>query len=128
MTGCVFCAIGRGEAPVTMLAENPDTMIFVPLSPVTPGHVLVVPRRHVADAATEPLTTAIAMHDAARYASDHLTQFNIITSAGPAATQTIFHLHLHLVPRTPDDGLALPWTAPAPPAPSPVPRAPDQAR
>lgn len=84
-------------------------MIFTPLSPVVDDHVLVVPRRHAVDAAEDPPTTARTMLAAAMYAAEHYKEFNIITSAGKAATQSIFHLHLHLIPRTSEDGLMVPW-------------------
>jgi histidine triad (HIT) family protein len=82
---------------------------FTPLNPVTPGHLLVVPVQHVADAVEDPRVTGLVMAAAATLARRHKS-VNLITSVGPAATQTIRHLHIHLVPRHADDGLTLPWT------------------
>lgn len=81
---------------------------FPPLNPVVPGHMLVVPLRHVNDAAEDPFLTGQVMTLAARLAG-RLGDCNLITSIGPAATQTVFHLHIHVVPRRTGDGLALPW-------------------
>lgn len=112
---CPFCSIARGRAPGVIVHEWPDAIAFVPLNPVTPGHVLVVPRTHVAEFTEDPEVSAAAMRRAAELAVilDPIAEYNVITSAGPHATQTIDHLHLHLVPRRDRDGLGLPWR-PAP--------------
>lgn len=107
---CVFCAIVAGDADATVVARYSDAMAIVPHNPVTPGHVLIIPRRHTPDAAYAPEITAATFRAAARYAAGHSDQFNLITSAGPDATQTVFHLHVHYVPRSAGDGLTLPWT------------------
>lgn len=85
---------------------------FTPLNPVVPGHLLVVPQKHVTDASEDPITTARTMERAAillqtRYSGQDA---NLITSIGEAATQTVRHLHIHIVPRVAGDGLHLPWT------------------
>ena len=107
-TRCTFCEIVAGRAPATVLRETRDALVIVPLNPVTDGHVLVIPRWHVVDALEDPRITAEVMHTAAEVAT---RPCNIITSAGAVATQTVFHLHVHVVPRRENDGLALPWTA-----------------
>lgn len=106
VSDCIFCSIVRGEAPARVVQEWPDAMAIVPLSPVVDGHQLVIPKRHVVDAASDPETSAIAMLRAAEIAP---WPSNIITSLGAEATQSVFHLHLHIVPRAENDGLALPW-------------------
>ena len=108
MTNCPFCArITAGEYD----AGDSWSVTFEPLNPVTPGHRLFVPRAHVADALTRPVITGRVMEYAARWATGHnLGPCNLITSAGAEASQTVFHLHLHLVPRCEGDGLPLPWT------------------
>lgn len=111
-TDCVFCQIVAGDAPATVAANWPDAIAIRPLNPVTPGHVLVIPRAHTRSFIEDPVVSAVAMHRAAEFAS--LRGFpgegvNLITSAGEAATQTVFHLHVHLVPRDRDDRLSLPW-------------------
>ncbi|MFC5230252.1 HIT family protein [Pseudonocardia zijingensis] len=106
---CVFCEILAGRAPATVVAEWPEALAIVPLGPVVDGHVLVIPRVHVEDAATNPAVTAITFGFAARYAREQRRPFNLITSAGPEATQSVTHLHAHYLPRAAGDGLVLPW-------------------
>ncbi|ALC32361.1 hypothetical protein ABE83_34620 (plasmid) [Streptomyces sp. CFMR 7] len=79
----------------------------------TDGHLLVLPRGHVADFTTDPVVSATVQLRAAELAAQIGGQWNYLTSCGPDATQTVFHLHGHLVPRTAGDGLALPWPHPA---------------
>jgi histidine triad (HIT) family protein len=106
---CVFCSIAAGTAPATVVREWPDALAIVPLGPVTVGHVLVIPRQHVANVGEDPAVSAATMARAAELAAE-LPAANVITSKGSEATQTIWHLHLHVVPRRADDGLPLPWT------------------
>uniref|UniRef100_UPI003F4953B9 HIT family protein n=1 Tax=Streptosporangium sp. CA-235898 TaxID=3240073 RepID=UPI003F4953B9 len=106
---CVFCAIIAARAPATVVRAWPETIAISPRHPVTPGHVLVIPHTHVPDVGTDPWVSARAMSRAAELAAT-LPAANVITSRGAAATQTVFHLHLHVVPRVQDDGLPLPWT------------------
>lgn len=105
MTECPFCGrIERGEYD----AGDEWTVTF---EPVTPGHRLFVPRAHVVDALERPVLAGYVLIYAARWASGHgAGPCNFITSCGAEATQTVFHYHLHLVPRREGDGLALPWT------------------
>ena len=106
---CPFCKrITAGEYD----GEGWGAVSFEPLNPVTPGHLLVVPRVHVRDALADPVVTANTMHFAARLAADLGIECNLITSAGRSASQTVWHLHIHIVPRFPYDGLLLPWSIP----------------
>jgi len=107
---CVFCEIIAGRSPAQFVYTWPDAVAFVPLNPVVPGHTLVVPRVHVDDAVADPIVTAVTFARAAWYAPRFCGSCNLITSAGAAATQTVFHLHVHIVPREHGDGLPLPWT------------------
>lgn len=110
MTGCIFCEIVAGQAPATVVQEWGDAIAIVPLGPVVDGHTLVIPKQHVADFTEDPDVTAVAAGRAAELGRDlQLKHTNLITSKGVHATQSVFHLHLHLVPRTENDGLALPW-------------------
>ncbi len=106
--GCPFCMrVTAGEYDY----HDDHCVAFRPLLPVTPGHFLVVPRRHVRHALDSPRSAGRALLLAARLANDMgLEAANFITSAGLAATQSVFHLHVHVVPRHPGDGLQLPWT------------------
>lgn len=110
MTNCVFCAINRGESPAQFVGEWSDAFAIVPINPVVDGHTLVIPKTHVADFAENPEVSAATMGRAAVLAASlGLPAVNLITSKGREATQSVFHLHIHLVPRAEDDGLALPW-------------------
>lgn len=108
--GCVFCAkIAAGDVE----RRWPAVVCFEPLNPVTPGHMLVVPVVHVPDVAADPFWSGQTMHAAAELAAQ-VGDCNVITSCGTAATQTVRHLHLHVIPRVVGDGLALPWTGQRP--------------
>lgn len=106
---CVFCAIVADEAPATVVREWDDTIAIKPRGGVHPGHVLVIPHTHVADVGEVPAVSARTMACAAELAAE-LAAANVITSKGTDATQTVFHLHIHVVPRSAGDGLPLPWT------------------
>jgi len=106
---CPFCEINLGRAHATFVHEWSDTIAIVPLNPVVDGHTLVIPKRHVADFATDPQVSADTMLRAAQLMRWSDRPMNVITSRGREATQSVFHLHLHLVPRAENDGLALPW-------------------
>jgi len=107
MTDCPFCkraAAGEYDTHVHGIVS------FEPLNPVVPGHRLVVPMQHVEDAGEAPWLTGQVFAEAARLARVLDGDWNLITSAGPDATQTVRHLHVHIVPRSAGDGLHLPWT------------------
>lgn len=106
-TACPFCErIDRGDCEVI----NSEVVTFPPLNPVTAGHVLVVPWRHVQDFTERPSLSGYVMTIAAEIVREFDGDCNVITSVGSAATQTVRHLHVHIVPRYDGDGLALPWT------------------
>jgi histidine triad (HIT) family protein len=108
LTDCPFCGYA-GPSPV--LADLGSAYVIEPLNPVTPGHLLVITRAHLPDALASPASFGYLAEQAARYAvSQGLGDCNLIVNVGRAATQTIDHLHLHIVPRRPGDGLRLPWT------------------
>ncbi len=113
---CPFCAIVAGHASAEGLIRwEDDVVAFTPLHPVTLGHILVAPAIHVTDFMTDPAVSARVMAVASEMARSVAAAFeaegvNLITSAGEAATQSVFHLHVHIVPRRAGDGLQLPWT------------------
>lgn len=117
MSNCPFCHPNRDNLDIVWEPKSGSHIIVInPLNPVTREHVLVInTRAHTYNASTEPTVTADLMWVAAEYVR-HLRGLNpdfdanIITSIGPAATQTVFHTHLHVVPRRIGDGLHLPWT------------------
>jgi histidine triad (HIT) family protein len=112
MTGCVFCRIVAGRAPARILRQWEDAVALLTIDPYTAGHALVIPRLHVRDAAANPAVTAAVMARAAQLAAETMTSANILTSWGAAARQTVWHLHVHVVPRVPGDQVRLglwPW-------------------
>jgi histidine triad (HIT) family protein len=109
---CVFCAIVAGRAPATVVHRWPDAIAIVPHGPVVEGHLLVIPTAHVRDALEDPAVTADAIRRVAEIAS---RPCNLIANVGRAATQSVWHLHWHVVPRRLGDGLVLPWSAPPSP-------------
>jgi histidine triad (HIT) family protein len=116
---CLFCKIVAGEIPGTLVAEDDRTVAFMDINPATRGHALVVPRRHAADLGeVDPDDLAAVVQAAQRLAvraRDALDAdgINLINAWGSAAWQTVFHLHVHVIPRYADDPLKLPWQ-PAP--------------
>ncbi|WP_254406248.1 nucleoside 2-deoxyribosyltransferase domain-containing protein [Streptomyces sp. AC627_RSS907] len=110
---CPFRAIIHDGAPAKIVHEWADALAIRPRSGgCTDGHLLVIPRSHVDDFTVDPVVSATVQMRAAELAQQLGGQWNYLTSCGPDATQTVFHLHGHLVPRTAGDGLALPWTRP----------------
>ena len=105
---CPFCAIVDGQAEARVVEHWTDAIAIIPRNAVAPGHVIVIPKVHVESAATDPVTTGSPMRRAAEMAKRY-DACNIITSVGADATQTVFHLHIHVVPRAKNDGLLLPW-------------------
>lgn len=112
---CAFCRIVRGEEEAEIVCQGRDWLALFPLNPATPGHTLVIPRTHVADlwqvdpALGSELMAAVIKVGQAIEAALTPDGMNLITSAGTAAEQTVFHLHLHLVPRWRDDGFGQIW-------------------
>ncbi len=97
---CAFCEMDFGGQWVKNIE---------PLNPVTPGHRIIIPSEHVEDFTDNPEVTAYVMAYAAK-AARKMGHVNLITSCGRLATQSVYHLHVHLVPRVEGDGLHLPWT------------------
>jgi histidine triad (HIT) family protein len=100
---CVFCAIVNEQAPAKVFMRSADYVVFEPLNPHTLGHLLVVPVKHVKSAVDDPEVYAQMSGVAAWVARAHTDACNILTSVGKAATQTIEHLHIHVVPRDSDN-------------------------
>ena len=115
----MFCGIIAGSIPSQTIDSDERTVAFMDINPATPGHALVVPRVHSADLleiSSEDLTaTALAAQRLAQRMKDVLDAdgINLINACGAAAWQTVFHFHIHVVPRYEDDPLKLPWV-PAP--------------
>jgi histidine triad (HIT) family protein len=112
---CLFCRIVAGEIPATIVREDERTVAFMDINPATRGHCLVVPRAHAEDliaiGADDLAACAAAAKDLAGRALDNLGAegVNLINSCRPAAWQTVFHFHIHVIPRYKNDGMVLPW-------------------
>lgn len=116
---CLFCMIVAGKIPSTKVAEDDLTYAFMDINPATPGHVLVLPKRHSRDlleiAPADLAATAVAAKAIARLAVDRLEAdgVNLTNACGAAAGQTVFHFHMHVIPRYANDpardSLRLPW-------------------
>jgi histidine triad (HIT) family protein len=116
---CLFCGIIAGTIPSETIDSDERTVAFMDINPATPGHALVVPRQHSADLleiGEEDLTaTALAAQRLSKRMKEALDAdgIDLINACGAAAWQTVFHFHIHVVPRYEDDPLKLPWV-PAP--------------
>ena len=116
---CIFCKILAGAIPATIVDEDELTISFMDIAPATRGHALVIPRKHTADLLSvdpEDLTAvALACKRLAARAKQRLAAdgVNLVNSCGAAAWQTVFHFHVHVIPRYDGDPLRLPWV-PAP--------------
>ncbi|MET8685134.1 HIT domain-containing protein [Streptomyces sp. NPDC004732] len=118
---CVFCGVDAGTRPARIVAGTAETLTFLPLNPVHPGHVLVIPRRHVADIWELDEATAAAVGTAVLRAAHAVRAvhrpegLNVIQSSGAVATQSVFHLHVHVVPRYTGDRMPQLWPEAAEP-------------
>jgi histidine triad (HIT) family protein len=112
---CLFCKIIAREIPAQIIDENERTVTFMDINPATRGHALVVPRSHASNLlevdADDLAATALAAQRLAQRVTERLGAdgVNLLNSCGSAAWQTVFHLHIHVIPRYTDDPLRLPW-------------------
>lgn len=112
---CLFCKIAAGELSATIIAEDERTISFMDIKPATRGHALVIPRAHARDVhdidPDDLRAVAAAAQGVAARAIDRLgaTGVNLLNSSGAAAWQTVFHFHMHVIPRYDGDPLRLPW-------------------
>lgn len=109
---CPFCAIATGtDDRVEVVCADHTWVAFFPNAPATPGHTLVIPRKHVRDLWSADSELRRDLMDGVSKVGEAIRRavepegMNLITSAGEAAEQTVFHLHLHLVPRWAEDRL-----------------------
>jgi histidine triad (HIT) family protein len=113
---CLFCKIISGEIPSTRVYEDERTVAFMDINPATRGHMLVVPREHAKDLLSidpdDLAAVARAAQKLGRAVSERLEAdgVNLLNSCGRAAWQTVFHFHVHVIPRYAGDPLRLPWT------------------
>ncbi len=130
---CIFCKIIAREIPGQIIAEDEHTVAFMDINPATRGHALVIPRRHARDLLeigqddlghTIAGAQRLAGRVKERLGADGVSLLN---SCGAAAWQTVFHFHIHVIPRYVNDPLRLPWT-PAPGDPSEIAAVAEQLR
>jgi histidine triad (HIT) family protein len=122
---CIFCKILAGDLPSTIVDEDERTIAFMDIAPATRGHALVIPRAHSTDllsidpddlAAVVLASQRLARRMRERLAADGV---NLVNSCGAVAWQTVFHFHVHVIPRYVEDPLRLPWV-PTPGAPEEI--------
>ena len=112
---CLFCGIVEGSIPSQTVDSDERTISFMDINPATRGHALVVPRAHSTDLMDiEPQDLEASITAAQRLAKRMEATlepdgFNVLNACRPAAWQTVFHFHLHVIPRYEDDPLELPW-------------------
>jgi histidine triad (HIT) family protein len=110
---CIFCEIVAGRAPASIVYEDDATLAFMDLIPVTPGHVLVIPKAHYRNLFDAPPAVAAQVMQVAARLAPALRQalncagVNVHVANEPAAGQAVWHLHFHLIPRNPGDGFGL---------------------
>jgi len=115
MTDCVFCKIIAGDIPAFRVYENDDTIAFMDINPLHPGHVLVIPKEHSAnvyEVSDEAIAAAARTARRVARAVNAVVEpdgLNVLQCNGPAAGQSVFHFHMHVLPRRLDDGAALNW-------------------
>jgi len=121
MTNCIFCKIVAKQIPATVVHEDEHTLAFMDLGQVNPGHVLVAVKKHAENLyALDDAQAGAVLRAAARVARAIRAAFSpeglsVYQANGKAAGQTVFHYHVHLVPRHDGDGMALSWPVKNPP-------------
>jgi histidine triad (HIT) family protein len=112
---CLFCKIVAGDIPSTRVYEDERTIAFMDINPGTRGHLLVIPREHARDLLEIDDEDLAAVARAAKVMAERVKQrlgadgVNLLNSCGSAAWQTVFHFHVHVIPRYAGDPLRLPW-------------------
>jgi len=121
MSDCVFCRIVAKQIPATVVHEDADTLAFMDIGQVNPGHVLVALKAHAENVfALEEAQAAAVFRTVARVARGIRAAFappglSVYQANGKPAGQTVFHFHIHLVPRHDGDGMNLTWPVKNPP-------------
>lgn len=112
---CIFCKLANGEIPTNSIYEDDDFKVILDASPATKGHALILPKEHFANIYEVDDTVAAKIFPLAKKLASHMTKklgcdgFNILQNNGEAAGQTVFHLHVHLLPRYKDEKAILEW-------------------
>lgn len=112
---CIFCKIVAGQLPARIVDEDERTIAFMDIAPATRGHALVIPRAHAEDLLAVGHDDLAAVMAAAKRLAGLMGErldadgVNLLNSCGAAAWQTVFHFHIHVIPRYEGDPLRLPW-------------------
>lgn len=109
-SNCIFCKISAGEIPSKTIYEDEEFRVILDISPATRGHALIIPKEHYANLYEIPEDVAARVMLLAKKLAVHMTEalkcdgFNIVQNSGEVAGQTVFHFHMHLIPRYKNDG------------------------
>lgn len=112
---CIFCKIANGEIPSKTLHEDEDFRVILDLGPATKGHALILPKNHFKNIYELPEEVAANVMKLAKKMAETMTEklscdgFNLVQNNGEAAGQTVFHFHMHLIPRYENDGQQIEW-------------------
>lgn len=112
---CIFCKIAKGEIPSATLYEDNDFRVILDVSPASKGHALILPKKHFADIYEMPKDLMSKAFGLAKQIGEKLSEvlkcqgLNILQNNGTPAGQTVFHFHIHLIPRYENDGIGLTW-------------------
>jgi len=112
---CIFCKLANGDIPTATLYEDEDFRVILDASPAAKGHALIIPKEHYANLYELDDELASKVLVLAKKMITKLTDilgcdgYNIVQNNGEAAGQTVFHFHMHLIPRHKDDGVVLGW-------------------
>ncbi len=115
MSDCIFCKLAGGEIPTATLYEDDDFRVILDAGPATKGHCLILPKEHYADLYEIPEDLLMKAAVLAKKITIKMTRamncdgFNIVQNNKPAAGQTVFHFHIHLIPRYTDDRQNILW-------------------
>jgi len=113
---CIFCKIIAGEIPCERIYEDDQVVAFLDIAPIAQGHALVVPRAHHEALLDTPAALLGAVMAAAQTVADAVVNatgaegFNLFQFNGACAGQEVFHLHFHIIPRSPGDGVRFGWS------------------
>ncbi|MFI3212929.1 MAG: HIT family protein [Eubacteriales bacterium] len=114
---CIFCKIANGGIPTKTIYENEEFRVILDLSPATKGHALILPKEHYASLYEMPDELLAEAFKLAKKMANLMTEklecdgFNLVQNNGETAGQTVFHFHIHLIPRYREDGQKIGWNA-----------------
>ena len=119
---CIFCKLANGDIPTRSIYEDEDFNVILDMGPATKGHALILPKNHSANLYELPDQEAGTVMKLAKKMATQMTEklgcdgFNLVQNNGETAGQTVFHFHLHLIPRYKDDNQRILWNPTQPSA------------